>query len=62
MRQFHFNLSDLPAGDYRLMAVVYAAQTGERQAWQGNAGWVPEMQILTEIAIPERAAGATASS
>ena len=51
LRQFHFNLSELPAGDYRLMAVVYDAQTGERQTWQGNAGWVPEMQQLAEIEI-----------
>ncbi|MCY4146938.1 MAG: hypothetical protein OXE95_02810 [Chloroflexi bacterium] len=62
MRQFVFELADVPAGDYRLMAVTYDSRTGERQAWQGNEDWIPEMQPLAEIAIPERAADATASS
>ncbi len=53
MRQLIFELADVPAGDYRLMVVVYDAQTGERHAWQDNEGWVPEMQQLAEIAIPE---------
>ena len=52
MRQPYFDLADLPAGDYRLMAVVYDARTGERLAWQNNADWIPEMQQLAEIAIP----------
>ncbi len=58
-RRFTLNLADVPAGDYRLMAVVYDAQTGERQAWQGNEGWIPEMQQLAEVAIPERAASSS---
>ncbi len=53
LRQFHFNLSELSAGDYRLMAVVYDAQTGERQTWQDNAGWAPEMQQLAEIELAD---------
>ena len=57
-RQFIIELADLPAGDYRLMAVVYDSQTGERLAWKGNEDWVPEMQRLAEIIIPERAADA----
>ncbi len=51
MRQLIFDLADVPAGDYRLMAVVYDAQTDERQAWQGNEGWIPEMQQLAEVEI-----------
>ena len=51
LRQFYFNLSELPDGDYRLMAVVYDAQTGERQTWRGNDGWIPEMQQLTTFEI-----------
>lgn len=53
MRQFHFNLSELPAGDYRLMVVVYDAQTGEKQTWRGNEGWIPEMQLLAELEITD---------
>ena len=56
LRRFSIDLADVPAGDYRLMAVVYDAQTGVRHAWQDNEGWIPEMQQLEEIAIPERAA------
>ena len=51
LRQFHFNLTEMPPGSYRLMAVVYDAQTGERQTWRGNDGWVPEMQQLTTFEI-----------
>lgn len=49
MRQPFLDLADVPAGVYRLMAVVYDAQTGERLAWHDNADWIPEMQQLTEI-------------
>ena len=52
MRQLIFDLADVPPGDYRLMAVVYDAQTGVRHAWQDNEGWIPEMQQLEEIVIP----------
>lgn len=58
MRQPYFDLADLPAGDYRLMAVVYDARTGERLAWQDNEDWIPEMQRLAEIVIPEPRDGA----
>lgn len=51
LRRFSIDIKHVPAGSYRLMAVVYNAQTGERQAWQGNEGWVPEMQKLAEIVI-----------
>ena len=53
MRQLIFDLSNLPPGDYRLMTIVYDAQTGERLAWHDNVGWVPEMQQLAEITIPD---------
>ncbi len=53
MRQLIFDLSNLPPGDYRLMAIVYDAQTGERLAWHDNESWVPEMQQLAEITIAE---------
>ncbi|MDE2650315.1 MAG: hypothetical protein OXI62_06310, partial [Chloroflexota bacterium] len=54
MRQLIFELSDLPAGDYRLMVVVYDAQTGERQVWQANEDWIPEMQQLAEMIVSVR--------
>ena len=59
MRQPFFDLADVPAGVYRLMAVVYDTHTGERLAWQDNADWIPEMQQLAEIAIPEPAASSS---
>lgn len=59
LRRFSMDLAAVPAGDYRLMAVVYDAQTGERLAWQDNADWIPEMQQLAEIAIPEPAASSS---
>ncbi|MCY4146545.1 MAG: glycosyltransferase family 39 protein [Chloroflexi bacterium] len=49
--QLIFDLASLPAGGYRLMAVVYNAQTGERQAWHGNEGWIPEMRQLAEFTL-----------
>ncbi len=56
LRRFSMDLLAVPAGDYRLMAIVYAAGTGERLAWHGNEDWIPEMLPLAEIAIPEPAA------
>ncbi|MCY4466103.1 MAG: glycosyltransferase family 39 protein [Chloroflexi bacterium] len=56
LRQFELDIAELPAGNYALFAIVYHAQTGERQAWQGNESWIPEMQQLAEITIPEQAA------
>ncbi len=52
LRRFSIDIKHVAAGSYRLMAVVYNAHTRERQAWQGNEGWVPEMQKLAEIVIP----------
>ncbi|MCY4248127.1 MAG: hypothetical protein OXE95_11220, partial [Chloroflexi bacterium] len=51
LRQYTIDLASLPAGGYRLMAVVYNAQTGERQAWHGNEGWIPEMRQLAEFTL-----------
>ncbi len=53
LRQYAIDLADVPPGDYRLMAIVYDAQTGERLAWHDNESWVPEMQQLAEITIPD---------
>ena len=51
LRQYVIDIADVPPGNYRLMAIVYNAQSGERQVWRDNESWIPEMQSLTEIAI-----------
>ena len=48
LRQFSVNVSDVPPGNYRLMAILYNAQTGERVPWIDNPGYVPEMLNLGE--------------
>ena len=55
LRRFSIDIADAPAGDYRLVAIVYNAETGERQAWHDNDGWIPEMQELATILIPKPA-------
>ena len=51
-RRFSIDLSDIDPGSYRLMAIVYDSESGERIPWQDNAGLVPEMLLLAEVAIP----------
>ena len=51
MRQFAFDLTDFAAGEYRLVAIAYHAETGERLAWHDNADWVPEMRNLAAFAV-----------
>ena len=51
MRHLIFVRKNIPAGDYRRMAVVYNARSGERQVWRDNEGWIPEMQQLARITI-----------
>ena len=51
LRQFWIDVSDVPPGNYRLMAVLYNAQTGERVKWIDNPGYVPEMLELGEIVL-----------
>ena len=53
MRQFVFDLSLVPPGDYRLVAIVYNAQTFERLGWHDNDGWIPEMRKLADIVIAD---------
>ena len=52
LRQFSIGIDDVAPGSYRLMAIVYNAETGARYAWRDNPGWVAELQQLTEIVIP----------
>ncbi len=53
LRNYSVDVSAAPPGSYRLMVLVYNAVTGERYAWHGNEDWIPEMQQLAEIKIPE---------
>ena len=51
LRQHIINVAHVAPGEYRLVAIVYHAESGERQAWQDNAGWIPELQPLADIVI-----------
>ena len=53
-RQSAIDVGDVPPGRYRLMAVLYHAQTGERYAWRDNQAEDPSMLSLGELMIPER--------
>ncbi len=52
LRQFTINISKVSPGDYRLMAIVYNNQTGERSSWLNNRGSVPEVLKLAEVELP----------
>lgn len=51
LRRFWIDVSDVPPGNYRLMAILYNAQTGERVPWIDNPGYVPEMLNLGKIML-----------
>ena len=53
LRLLSIDISDVPAGAYRLMAVLYNQGSGERQNWLNNTGDLPDMLPLAEIVIPE---------
>ena len=50
-RRFSIDLSQVPAGSYRLMAIAYNRQTGERLDWINNTGNPRNMLLLDEIAV-----------
>ena len=50
-RRFSIDLSRVPAGSYRLMAVAYNRNTGERLDWINHTGHPRNMLLLDEIAI-----------
>ena len=52
LRLFSIDISDVPAGAYRLMAVLYDRGSGERQNWLNSTQDLPNMLTLTEIVIP----------
>ncbi len=52
LRLFSIDIADVPAGTYRLMAMLYDKGSGERQDWPNNTGDLPDMLMLSEIVIP----------
>lgn len=54
LRHFAIDISGLPAGGYRLVAILYDIHTGEKVSWIDNAGAVPSIQPLSDFVIPEQ--------
>jgi len=52
LRLFSIDIADVPAGTYRLMAILYDRDSGERQDWSNSTGGLSNMLTLTEIVIP----------
>lgn len=52
LRQFTIDIANVPPARYRLMAIVYNSQTGERLTWLNNSGDVPEVLALAEVNVP----------
>ena len=53
LRRFSIDVSQVPPGLYRLMAIVYSRTSGHRFQWKDNPGYVPEMLELDSITIRE---------
>ena len=51
-RLFSIDISDVPPGRYRLMAILYDKRTGQRQNWLNSAADPPTMLNLTDFDIP----------
>ncbi len=53
LRQFTIGATDVPAGTYRLMLILYDASSGERVAWRENPDNPPEFLPLAQFEIPQ---------
>ena len=53
-RRFSIDVAGVPAGSYRLMAILYDKETGERVGWIDNDSVLPDMLTLAEINIPRK--------
>ena len=51
-RLFAIDISNVPPGRYRLMAILYDKHSGQRQNWLNSAEDPPTMLTLTEMIIP----------
>ena len=52
LRLFSIDIANVPAGTYRLMAILYDRGSGERQGWLNSAQDLSDMLTLAEIVIP----------
>ncbi len=52
-RRFSIDVAGVPAGSYRLMAILYDKATGVRLPWIDNESDPPVMLPLAEIFVPE---------
>lgn len=50
-RQFSVDVSRAPAGRYRLVALLYDRESGDRLKWSAGDEFVPEMLTLAEIEL-----------
>ena len=51
LRQFSIDLSKVPTGNYRMMAILYDKHTGEKSSWLAKPGPVPSLLTLAEIEL-----------
>ena len=51
LRMYFIDVSALPPGGYRLAAIVYDRESGERLAWRDNPGPAPAMLFLHEAEL-----------
>lgn len=53
LRQFSIDVADAPSGKYRLVAILYDRDSGERFDWIDNPSQPPYMLTLAEVEIPK---------
>lgn len=53
VRRFSVDISDVSAGRYRLVTILYDQRSGNRFSWSNNPGYVQDMLLLAEIEIEE---------
>ena len=51
LRHFSIDMSGAPAGEYRLMAIVYDPESGAKLAWRDSAGGSQTMALLTTVVV-----------
>ena len=51
LRQYYIDIARVPAGTYRLVAIIYNSETGKRLPWLDNPVLIPEMLPLAEVKI-----------
>ena len=51
LRRFTIDISDVPAGVYRLVLILYDKRTGQTVDWNDNPGYLPDIMELAEIIL-----------